>query len=1338
MSEQEKNGSVALFGGVGAAEESVASESTAQAESQAGPRSAARESKRIRKKAGLTHPGAEVEGRKRTGKKAKRDAEREEAQKSRFFRAREYKNIRKALVMAAVLVVVCVAATFLVLAFDPDFEVATSIVRDINIMLISTNATSIGLYVTAFIFLNDSLKTRANEDVTLREAVDNILQRYRKNMLFIAFSIIVTVALEVISNFTLGVGDATGQVGFEDTMVPLLSFRWFFFVFISACAIFLTFWTIMCSKDITHSDGLIAAEAQLNMIEHRERLIELYNRVLSDADAYNTLTAEERLAEGVEGRELLDNLADRKYSFGQACCISGVAENKSGGEGQDIVIKLGDREFSFREACCSSSVTKSEDEDGQSEQDIIIQLGKEVRFIETIISRICENNIDKSIMNNDFVFSSMRSGFKYLYARKDGSNQVDIREENRFLDHIKYQLLSTCRNDESPYDNDKVEEVFEKARLAYKFTVSDECDYSASIEEINSIDNKQHGYIRDYKDNTAAIIDEFFEGYEQLVGYRDALIHYSEYNGRDERSRRWKIRKKTSTDKKYKKMIAPIRWLYGGWNKLTASEAKKKSAEKRDIEVRRQAKERSDNRRILGYAKVMKRVLLDRFTSFVKINDISLGNSVFDKGWLNYSELSDSNFTHSSFRFSRIENAVLRRCDLSTGNFIQADASNSDFTGSNFNYSDMTGIDLTNSIIDGCQMNVIRLRDIRIDDYPGMNMLYNLVKGNNYYKYASQRYKDNPEKKNACMGKFYSFDSEFLLHREWIDKQRTIAMNDDGEYGERMNALRRCFALDEFIKNFKLYSSQPEENNKQESAAILVLAVDNELKDNQSSSLCREFHESLKFKDNAPGIFMGDGCSLIDRSYLILVDAMDEFISYHKYSKIGKHTFDFLPELRTMEAQMWRVIKKKGTRVKKIDDKKMKKLFEYAGKKLVAYGKAPSTDIFELGEEWQAMSEVKKSFKEIRERTVGRVCFNVAKLRFVSAEKVSIKDTDFSHVDMVASAFRQSDMSESVFYYTNADEAMFQRSNLNAIDAYRASFEGANFGEASLVSAVLIDCNLENANLNGAVLMNAKIIYSGDSDEKPYLSRLLEKGTVSGASCFDEVDHLREPRVNGFDYSDIDKDVITAYNAKDIDLTGALATGLSVINVNMARGRFVRADMKNSFLFNNFMHWSHFNDANLSSSVLIANSFNQSSFKGAQIARATVVACEFSNTNMSDSKLICASLNKCSFENANLSGCNLSGAIIANTSFTRCSFSKANLANVEFENVFFEEVDFSDCIGLSEAKFKNCMIRMEGERLPCSEPDMFINVSAEKCDVKLIQSGDCRYSSESVLSGTDY
>lgn len=316
----------------------------------------------------------------------------------------------------------------------------------------------------------------------------------------------------------------------------------------------------------------------------------------------------------------------------------------------DLLKQYNELEYSFKTANL-----EIKDKNSSASSLNMILLCKNVRTMEDLINKICSNNIDKSIIGGEKHFDSMRHGFAWLFCHNDVNNsssyrRIDIRDRNRYLDYIKYQIMVASEYAESsPKTSEEIDYFYKKIQQAF-----DNKSFSNKVKNISK-----------FKKDVIDLINTFFHIYEILTKYRDVLFQEEE------------IRKNVNVDT--------------------------------------QAPEIPSN--IVRLSSVAVRVLLDRFVSFVKINDLNFGNSTFNRSWFNYSELSNSNYAGTNFEGARIENAKVKNCDISTSNLSLADGGGSDFSNSNFDYSNLTGINLDNATINNCQFNRTLFRDTNLDTY---------------------------------------------------------------------------------------------------------------------------------------------------------------------------------------------------------------------------------------------------------------------------------------------------------------------------------------------------------------------------------------------------------------------------------------------------------------------------------------------------------------------------------------------------------------------------------------------------------------------------------------------
>ena len=1067
-------------------------------------------------------------------------------------------------------------------------QIFVSVLNNITIMLISTIATLIGLYVTAFIFLNDSLKERVKEDPTIGDAVRSILKLYRKNMIYIAIGSILTIVWGIVMNLLHESGTSLEQV-----KIVLTDLRWAFFVVYAGVSIFVIIWIILCSRDITDSDSLIYKYSVKNRDLFKSFIVEQYNKVsdsasISDKSEFDN---DDWITQR-SGDEILDKFSKKKYTLNDAY----IKANKDG----DII------EFNS-----DNNSALSDELFGRYE----IELGKIVRLLENMIGRISDNNIDKSIMNNEYRNESLKNGFMWLFAQyadapratSDGkqrynkANLIDVRDAKRFLDHIKYQIITDATFERRPFNNSEVEGVFDRVVMAFENR-----GFSSSKE--NGAAGKRD-LISKYKRDTGKIINEFFDGYKAVVGYRDAMIHLTRFDNKKDKP---------------------------GDNKQRTRGSRKDN----DIVA------------VLNYAIVLKRVLLDRFMSFVRTDDLSLGNSIMDKGWFNYSELSDSNFTHSSFKYICMENAIVRNCDLSTCSFVLADASNTDFSESNFSYSDLTGMDLTDAKLNGAQMNSVILRDQRIDSYDkGLTDLIKAItdtdikdikKGSAIDVLRRRKHKDiSANNTNRIEWKNNIFNATSEKNEEKYNDLN--ALNRD-----EFEKLRNAEGLRSLAANvLRQFEGELVNLDSQGKVDVNILLYD-ESKKFTGSSVLNESYDYLM------GALRVDSTNSREGDYGSSM--LEEYINYRKYSKIDKDLFD-------------------------------------------------NFDTYRIAEEKLATPEDGVAYKVSRESGYGKIYFRVAVMESASVNDVSMPNTDFSFVNMRSASFRDSDLSGSDMYNTDARNAMFAKTNLASLDAYKANFDETNFTAANLIGANFVDCSLNSVNFKKALMLNSIFVKSreackaeeeeGNGENIPiYLLRILRTKNLTRGGR-EGAQRLMADIENAKMVSEITNfDKESRVSCFDSDFSEAIANRIIILNLNMLRSKYIKADMTSAFIYNSVMIYSDMTEANLSNAIVMGCAFHQADCYKIDLQKAIIYACEFTNANLSESTINAAIVSRCNFDQTNLNKVNFTRSKVNNCSFVNCSFKGINLAGTKFSNCIFCDIDFSEAIGLSDVEFDNCAFQI--------------------------------------------
>lgn len=1030
-------------------------------------------------------------------------------------------------------------------------EIGTSILRDINIAMISMVATAFGLYVTAYIFLNDSLKSRIREDATLKEAVDSVFEFCRKKMVIYCIFTVLAILLEIGCNIVLGQPSTDANTSIENLRLSLRDWRWYLFIVVTLLSVLVVAWIIYSSLSITSGERLIRNQAKQNMLDERTKLLRVFYDLKKGSE--NHPDKSETNFDKLNGMQIIEKFAKKKYALENAYVQVNENEQKNKENEKKNKAKAEDKR-----------VTTSSVNDGHSEKvansehevsNFLILLGKNVRLMEVIIKRICDNNIDKSIMNNDFVFSSMESGFVHLYAGAVTGNNIDVRDKNRFFDFLKYEIITDYRFKNIPFDNEEVESVFSKALGMFESGDS-QLPFSQKNEKIQN-----------YKEQMLLLIGEFFEAYEHLIKFRDAALHYEQYNG-----------------------------------------------------GRTKDKNDEQNENILRFSETLKRALIDRFTSFVKINDMNLGNSTFDKGWFNYSDLSDSSFTHSSFKYARMENAVMKRCDFSTCKFVLADASNTDFTGCSFNYSDLTGMDLSECILNNAQMDYILLRDTRLDRYHGGLTQLSSAKLNEL-KNDKLKYQAEARKQDAEL-----LTPKIENEQTQVDNVEKLINDGSGwlykadvevggqEYEKRLKDLRGGKVPFDGIVHYFISKSVLA---KAECAVANSISIDCGILTTEGSSVVKNMFADVL------GIL-----EPVDKKPLI------GFVPYRKYTKINDKVLAFVKERRINE----------GERKTEREAGHGKVCF-YAAKLIAA--------------------------------SLNNVSMKSTDFSYVRMEKASFRESDLSGSDMYYTEapgvlFIRTNLNDLDAYKSDFAGCNFTEAQLLDARFVDCKLTGANFGRTVMLNVVIYCTKEKDENKVYLEAFLEKSKETGRNDLHEFTERLKDnipelKEEIDAVDC-------------EFASAIITGSKILNINLMRTNFTSIVAKNVLLFNNVMHWCDFTNSDFTNSLCFGVSFRHSDFTAADFSRSKIVASemsdcNLSNSNFISVKFEKVIFDEANLSGCNMSDAEISCCTFTKC-----NLRGLITSRTAFKNVIFIDVDFSNV----IGLDEAVFENCEFAFSNGIDD------------------------------------------------------
>ena len=1131
-----------------------------------------------------------------------------------LVRMREYLEM---LIAAGIILVIMLAGIIVsaVLAKTrPELWIASNVVSDINIMLITTNATLIGLYVTAFIFLNGSLRERVKEDPTIGDAVARIFSFYRGNMVLFAILTIFAIVGELSLN--LAVENAV--------MLSLKDWRWHLFLVFTAVSVIIIVLIIMSSRDITDSDKLICKRCKSNRADYSERIQGLYEKIKAEVNEAENVDnkngVDDFFSDGMkDGETLLEKLTTvekrkpngdivnnedgqpekkyRQYSFAQAYIKA---------ERDELLLKAGkENSASGTRKVVLRDISKSDLKDifindakefHQKYREYEIELGKIVRLLENMIGKISDNNIDKSIMNSEYKIDSIKNGFLWLYGQdptkgttdeQSGSraNTIDVREAKRFLDYVKYRIITHRTFDKRPFNNQEVETIFRRVSMAF-----DEKSFS-----------EKKALIQNYKEDMRNIIEQFFTGYRYLVGYRDALVHLTRYGDEEE------LEKDDS-------------------KKSNAHNTCKKEAQKKKLWAKYEKNYDMDICIVINYAKILKRVLLDRFVSFVRTDDLSLGNSIMDKSWFNYSELSESNFTHSTFRYSCLEHAIFRHCDLSTCSFIMADASNTDFSRSNFNYSDLTGMELDEANLNKAQLTAVILRDPRIDSYPGM-------------EYLIRNGAKSPNISEEQRKKFKALDEQQGKRLEWEDGFK--GKLDKGEGGDKKQAYAE--ACSKLRKGMAIRDIAPS-----------LLKNDGAIK-----GLAEKFDQYKQI----PGVTIlrydtQTRQTILDDAYDAIHKHIINYLSYHQYSKIDRALFESFDELRTAEAE---VRTEKGNSCKVARESEWGKVYF----RVANLRHASVNDVVMTATDFSHINMEQASFQNSD--------LSDADMYYTNAEGVMFSQTNLGNIDAYCSNFTEANFSKAILLNANFVECTLNSANFKEALMLKSIFIGAGAGKEEVKSQDDKASQVQKPKFFLSKLLKDKQ-YNRDGEE---LSTMLMRD-VEETKGLKEIGSLAEASDGTCMSSDFSNALANDSIFMHMNLMRGRFDGANMSSALLLNDVFFYASMKNTELSNALIYGCSFHQANCSNlilqrAVLFGCEFSNANLQETTFNAALVTRCTFEQTNLSKVNLTRSQVSNCAFVKCNFSGVNLAGTKFKNVIFIDYSFEDAiGLDEAQFEKCSFQ------------------------------------------------------------------
>ncbi len=293
-------------------------------------------------------------------------------------------------------------------------------------------------------------------------------------------------------------------------------------------------------------------------------------------------------------------------------------------------------------------------------------LSKHLNLIEKIIYKLCYGSIDSSITEENAEIESIKQAMTWLF--------VD------------------CVNSKQPsyQDVERVKMILNKKSIIERIKSITEGDQLLSGKQISdmAIDNLNNHVANNHTQRTPEDIRAFVaykcvirKAIHDMFRVLSNLLNFSQYLAVVEET------------------VSPHMMHMMANNTFETLEA---------------LKTKPNMEKILALAEGVKTLLIEYFSSFVKIKRVSLPHSFLADAEFSHSTITGGNFTSSDITGANLSYASARDCDFSMCAMNNIYAPHADFTGCTFNYSGLIGANLSNAILNDTALNSITLLDNRI------------------------------------------------------------------------------------------------------------------------------------------------------------------------------------------------------------------------------------------------------------------------------------------------------------------------------------------------------------------------------------------------------------------------------------------------------------------------------------------------------------------------------------------------------------------------------------------------------------------------------------------------
>ncbi len=293
-------------------------------------------------------------------------------------------------------------------------------------------------------------------------------------------------------------------------------------------------------------------------------------------------------------------------------------------------------------------------------------LSKHLNLIQKIIYKLCYGSIDSSITEENTEIEDVKQAMTWLFVDCVNSKQPSYQDVERVKMILNKKSIVK-----------QVGSVNDNGTLIYGDAITVRCG-----EFLNTTVSNNHT-----KQNPADI--------QAMIAYKEVIRHTL--------NDMFKVLSNLINFSQYLTVVEET--AYPNMMHMMANNT---------FQTLEELKTKPNMEKILALAEGVKTLLIEYFSSFVKIKSISLPHSYLTAAEFSHSTITNGNFMSSDVTDANLSYASARDCDFTMCAMDDMVATHADFSGCNFNYASLIGVDFSNAILNDTSLNSIALLDNRI------------------------------------------------------------------------------------------------------------------------------------------------------------------------------------------------------------------------------------------------------------------------------------------------------------------------------------------------------------------------------------------------------------------------------------------------------------------------------------------------------------------------------------------------------------------------------------------------------------------------------------------------